>query len=69
MRANILLASVVVAALTTGSVEAQPSRIGNAVHGPNNEVIIGGKVVGQDPDPNVRLEIWRRLHSRGSSDY
>jgi hypothetical protein len=69
MRAMSLLATVVVATLTTAPVEAQPSRIGNAIHGPNNQVIIGGKVVGQDPDPNVRLEIWRRLHSRGSSDY
>jgi hypothetical protein len=69
MRAKIFLAAFVVATLTTGSVQAQPHRMGNAVHGANNQVIIGGKVVGQDPDPNVRLEIWRRLHSRGGSEY
>jgi hypothetical protein len=28
-------------------------------------VIVGGKVVGQDPDPLVRLEIRRRNESMG----
>ena len=55
------VALIVIAAPAT----ARSLAIGNAVHGPNNQVIVGGKVVGQDPDPLVRLEIGRRTESMG----
>lgn len=63
MRAKILLSTVIGALLITGPAMAQS--IGNIVHGPDNQVFVGGKVVGKDPDPNVRLEIWRRTESMG----
>jgi hypothetical protein len=60
-----LLSITLGASLLAGATAAQSLDIGNAVHGPDNQVIVGGKVIGQDPDPNVRLEIWRRKHSLG----
>jgi hypothetical protein len=65
MRATSLLASVVVAILITGPAKAQSINVGSAVHRPNNQVILGGRIVGEDPDPNVRLEIRRTFDSHG----
>ena len=65
MRTKTLSATLIGAVLITGPATAQSVGIGNAVHGPDNQVIVGGKVVGKDPDPNVRLEIWRRTESMG----
>ncbi len=60
-----LLSITIGASLLAGATAAQSLDIGNAVHGRDNQVIVGGKIIGQDPDPNVRLEIWRRKHSLG----
>jgi hypothetical protein len=50
----------------SGPAMAQSFGMGNAVHGPQDQVIVGEKVVGKDPDANVRLEIWCRVESMGS---
>jgi hypothetical protein len=60
-----VLTTVIGTSLMIGATTAHSLDIGSAVHGPHNQVIVGGKVIGQDPDPNVRLEIWRRKHSLG----
>jgi hypothetical protein len=65
MRVTFLLASLIAFSMIAQSATAQSIGIGNAVHGPDNQVIVGGKVVGQDPDPLVRLEIRRRTESMG----
>lgn len=65
MRAKGFAAVIAAAMLVSTAAAAQSIGRGNVVHGPRNEVIVGGKVVGTDPDPNVRLEIWRRVESMG----
>ena len=59
MRTMSLMATLAVAILIAGPANAQSIRHGNGVYGPDNQVTYGGMVVGQDPDPNVRLEILR----------
>jgi hypothetical protein len=60
------LPTIVIAASLMASVAAAQSRdLESNVHGPGNQVIVGGKAIAQDPDPNVRLEIWRDKHSNG----
>jgi hypothetical protein len=60
------LAATLVAVIVIGTpAAAQSTRVGSAVHRPNNQVILGGRVVGEDPDPNVRLEIRRTFDSHG----
>jgi hypothetical protein len=63
MSAKAFLAILIGASLTVSATTAQA--IYEGVHGPDNQVVVGGKVIGKDPDPNVRLEIWRRKHSLG----
>ena len=65
MPARVFAAIVAATVALSTPAMAQSNGIGNAVHGPHNQVIVGGKVVGTDPDPNVRLEIWRRVESMG----
>ena len=60
-----LLTIVIAAILTAGAAPAQSRDVESKVPGPGNQVIVGGKVIGQDPDPNVRLEIWRDKNSNG----
>ncbi len=56
---------VIAASLMASAATAQSRDPESNVHGPGNQVIVGGQVIGQDPDPNVRLEIWRDKHSAG----
>jgi hypothetical protein len=65
LRITILLASLIAFTMIAVPATARSLGLGNAVHGPGNQVIVGGKVVGQDPDPLVRLEIRRRNESMG----
>jgi hypothetical protein len=63
MLAKSLAATLIGLTLITAPAAAQSVRTGNAVQRPNNQVIVRGQVVGQDPDPNVRLEIRRTFDS------
>jgi hypothetical protein len=65
MRAISVMTTAIVAILVTGPVQAQSINVGSAVHRPSNQVILGGRIVGEDPDPNVRLEIRRTFDSHG----
>jgi hypothetical protein len=60
-----LLTIVIAASLMASATTAQSRDLESNVHGPGNQVIVGGQVIGQDPDPNVRLEIWRDKNSNG----
>jgi hypothetical protein len=66
MSPKVFLAILVGASLTAGATAARAIDNGNIVHGPDNQVFHGGQVIGKDPDPNIRLEIWRRKHSLGA---
>jgi hypothetical protein len=59
------LTIVIAAGLMVSVATAQSRDLQSNVHGPGNQVIVGGQVIGQDPDPNVRLEIWRDKNSNG----
>jgi hypothetical protein len=50
---------------TPSAATAQSRDLESKVRGPGHQVIVGGTVIGQDPDPNVRLEIWRDKNSNG----
>jgi hypothetical protein len=51
----LALAALVAATAFTPSAVAQSS----------NDVIMGGKYVGSDPDPNIRLQLRRDVGSEG----
>jgi hypothetical protein len=52
--ATVALATALVAPIFTQAATAAP-----------NEVVVGGKSIGQDPDANVRLQIRRDAGSEG----
>ena len=54
-----------VSALTLAAIIAAPALTTPAFAGNPNEVIVGGKVIGADPDPNVRLQLRRDYGSEG----
>ena len=49
MSAKAFLAILIGASLTVSATTAQA--IYEGVHGPDNQVVVGGKVIGKDPDP------------------
>ena len=65
MSSKVFLAALIGASLTVGATAARAFDNGSIVHGPDNQVFHRGQVIGKDPAPNVRLEIWRRKHSLG----
>jgi hypothetical protein len=55
---KILITALALAALIAAPVLTQPAAA-------QNEVIVGGKNVGADPDANVRLQLRRDAGSEG----
>jgi hypothetical protein len=65
---KILLAAAALAALVTSPAFAQtarqyPAESAWAASVPSDAVIDEGMIIGQDPDPNVRLELRRDYES------
>ena len=60
-----LLTIVIAASLMASAATAQSRELQSNVRGLGNQVTVGGTVIGQDPDPNVRLKIWRYKNSNG----
>ncbi|MGA7487852.1 MAG: hypothetical protein WBW74_13065 [Xanthobacteraceae bacterium] len=56
--------SIAAVALATALIAPAFTQV--AIAGPPDEVIVGGKSVGQDPDANVRLQLRR---DAGSENY
>ena len=54
-----------VTVLTLATIIAAPALTSPAFAANPNEVIVGGKVIGADPDPNVRLQLRRDYGSEG----
>ena len=65
---KMLVAAAALAALVGSSAFAQaasyyPAESAQAASVPRDAVIEEGKIIGQDPDPNVRLELRRDYES------
>jgi hypothetical protein len=55
-----------IAALALATLIAVPTFTQSAIAGPADDVIVGGKFLGTDPDENVRLQLRR---DAGSENY
>lgn len=54
-----------ITALALAALVAAPSFTPSAVAAPN-DVIVGGKYVGSDPDPGIQLQLRRDVGSEGN---
>jgi len=54
-----------ITALTLATLIAAPAITQSATAASPNDVIVGGKMIGSDPDANVRLQLRRDAGSEG----
>jgi hypothetical protein len=55
-----------ITALALAALVAAPSFTPSAVAASPNDVIVGGKYVGSDPDPGIQLQLRRDVGSEGN---
>jgi hypothetical protein len=56
---------ILITAFALAAVLAAPGFLRSAPGASPNDVIMGGQLIGQDPDANVRLELRRGYGSEG----
>ena len=64
MKTFVALAVLATAIASPALAQTSPHRYGNPDRYGNNTVISGNKVLGTDPDPNVRFDLLREQNWR-----